>query len=81
LFESQKKLEDDARTCEEEQIRRAVKLSFQAEQMGRAGDDTLNEHRHLLVTLRRARRRAAQELRRRGGNDRAGSSNAPPGGQ
>nr|XP_051211018.1 uncharacterized protein LOC127328464 [Lolium perenne] len=80
-FESQKKLQDDARAREEEQVRRVVELSLQQEQLGRVGDDAANEHRRLLVTLRRRRRRAAQELRRRGGDDRAGPSNAPLGGQ
>nr|XP_051189900.1 uncharacterized protein LOC127303177 [Lolium perenne] len=80
-FESQKKLQDDARAREDEQIRHAVELSLQAAQEGRAGDDALIVHQRLLVTLRRERRRAAQELRRRGGYDGAGPSNAPPGGQ
>jgi hypothetical protein len=30
--------------------------SFQQEQLGRVGDDAANEHRRLLVTLRRERR-------------------------
>jgi hypothetical protein len=42
-FESQKKLQEYAHACEDEQIRRAVELSLQAAQEGRAGDDALIE--------------------------------------
>lgn len=79
-FESQKKLQDDAHTCEEELICRAVELSLQAEKLGRAGDDALNDHRRLLAMLRKERRRAAQELRWRGDDDGTGLSDAPSGG-
>ena len=77
----EKKLQDDARAREDAQIRRAVELSLQAAQQGRAGDDALLEQRRLATALRMERRRVQQELRRRGGDDGAGPSNAPPGGQ
>jgi hypothetical protein len=43
-FESQKKMQDDARAHEDEQLRRAVELSLQAAQQGRACEDSLMEH-------------------------------------
>ncbi|KAK1612274.1 hypothetical protein QYE76_035947 [Lolium multiflorum] len=55
-FESEKKLQDDARAREEAQIRRAVELSLQTTQLGRAGDDVPEQRR--LTALRMERRRA-----------------------
>ncbi|KAK1682174.1 hypothetical protein QYE76_043022 [Lolium multiflorum] len=57
-FESEKKLQDDARAREEAQIRRAVELSLQAPQQERAGEDALLEQRRLLTALRMERWRA-----------------------
>nr|XP_051211593.1 uncharacterized protein LOC127329088 [Lolium perenne] len=56
-FESEKKLQDNARAREEARIRRVVELSLQAAQQGRAGDDALLEQRRLLTALRLERRR------------------------
>ncbi|XP_071675462.1 uncharacterized protein [Lolium perenne] len=80
-FESEKKLQDDAHAREEAQIHRAVELSLQAAQQGRADVDLLLELLRLAPALRTERRRAQQELRQRGGDDGAGPSNAPSGGQ
>jgi hypothetical protein len=82
--ESRKKLQDDARACEEDNDVRwchDVELSLQQEpeQQRRGSNDAAG--RRLLVTLQRERRRAANEQRRSGGNDGAGPSNAPSGGQ
>jgi hypothetical protein len=79
-FESEKKLQDDARALEEAHIRRAIELSLQAAQQGTAEDARRERHR-LATAERKERRRAQEELRRRGGDDGAGPSNAPPGGQ
>jgi hypothetical protein len=81
FFESEKKLQDDARAHEEAQIRRAVELSLQAAQQGRADEDARLGRRRLATAQRKERRRAQEELRRRGGGDGAGPSNTPPGGQ
>jgi hypothetical protein len=63
FFESQKKLQDDARALEEDndaRIRRSVELSLHQEKQQRGGDDAAG--RHLVITLRR-------EMRRRTSND------------
>ncbi|KAK1558076.1 hypothetical protein QYE76_037485 [Lolium multiflorum] len=59
-FESEKKLQDDARAREEAQIRRAVELSLQAAQQGTAEDARRERHRLATADARRggARRRS-----------------------
>jgi hypothetical protein len=83
-FESQKKLQDDARAREEDNDawwHRAVDLSLQqAPGQRRKGGDDAAEWR-VLVTHRRKRRQGVNENRRRGGDDGAGLTNVPPGSQ
>jgi hypothetical protein len=59
LFESQNKLQDDAPSREEDNdawVHHGVEHSLRKEQPQREGDETMNEHRRLLVMLCRERR-------------------------